>query len=71
MLPPLIEHPRRGTLNRRRERGVTIALVAVAIVSMIAMAGLSIDVGTLYQASAEAQRVADAEIGRASCRERV
>jgi Flp pilus assembly protein TadG len=60
MLPPLIEHPRRGTLNRRRERGVTIALVAVAIVSMIAMAGLSIDVGTLYQASAEAQRVADA-----------
>jgi Flp pilus assembly protein TadG len=60
MLPPLIERPRRSAVNRRRERGVTIALVAVAIVSMIAMAGLSIDVGTLYQASAEAQRVADA-----------
>jgi hypothetical protein len=65
MLPPLIERPlvghgRLSALNRRRERGVTIALVAVAIVAMIAMAGLSIDVGTLYQASAEAQRVADA-----------
>jgi Flp pilus assembly protein TadG len=64
MLPPLIERPliensRRGAVNRRQERGVTIALVAIAMVSMIAMAGLSIDVGTLYQASAEAQRVAD------------
>jgi type II secretory pathway pseudopilin PulG len=39
---------------------VTIALVALAIVGIIAMAGLSIDVGTLYQASAEAQRAADA-----------
>ena len=35
-------------------------LVAVAIFSVIAMAALSIDVGTLYQASAEAQRAADA-----------
>jgi Flp pilus assembly protein TadG len=75
MLPPLIERPlienspiesspsessRRTALNRKSERGVTIALVAIAMVSMIAMAGLSIDVGTLYQASAEAQRVADA-----------
>jgi Flp pilus assembly protein TadG len=69
MLPPLIERPlienspiegsQRSVVNRRRERGVTIALVAIAMVSMIAMAGLSIDVGTLYQASAEAQRVAD------------
>jgi Flp pilus assembly protein TadG len=75
MLPPLIERSlienspiesspsessRRTALNRKSERGVTIALVAIAMVSMIAMAGLSIDVGTLYQASAEAQRVADA-----------
>lgn len=37
-----------------------MALVALAIFSIIAMAGLSIDVGTLYQASAEAQRAADA-----------
>ncbi len=37
-----------------------MALVALAMVAIIAMAGLSIDVGTLYQASAEAQRAADA-----------
>ena len=47
-------------VNRAGERGVTIALVAVAIFSIIAMAGLSIDIGTLYEASAEAQRAADA-----------
>jgi Flp pilus assembly protein TadG len=60
MLRPLIQRPRRGTLNRHRERGVTLALVALAIFSIVAMASLSIDVGTLYQASAEAQRAADA-----------
>jgi|SRR5580704_2018614 hypothetical protein len=59
MLPPLIQRPRRSPPNRRRERGITLALVAVAIFSIVAMAGLSIDVGTLYQASAEAQRAAD------------
>jgi hypothetical protein len=37
-----------------------MALVALAMVGIIAMAGLSIDIGTLYQASAEAQRAADA-----------
>jgi Flp pilus assembly protein TadG len=37
-----------------------MALVAVAMFSIIAMAGLAIDVGTLYEASAEAQRSADA-----------
>jgi hypothetical protein len=60
MLSPLIHRSRRGAVNRLREQGVTLALVAVAIFSIIAMAGLSIDVGTLYQASAEAQRAADA-----------
>jgi Flp pilus assembly protein TadG len=59
MLPPLIERPLQRARNRR-ERGITLALVALAIFSIIAMAGLSIDVGTLYEASAEAQRVADA-----------
>ncbi len=39
---------------------MTMALVALAMVGIIAMAGLSIDIGTLYQASAEAQRAADA-----------
>lgn len=62
MLSPIIRRVRKEQQNdpRSKERGVTIALVAVAMVSIIAMAALSIDVGTLYQAKAEAQRAADA-----------
>ncbi len=60
MLPPLIRRPRQKATSRSRERGVTMALVALAMVSIIAMAALSIDVGTLYQAKDEAQRTADA-----------
>jgi Flp pilus assembly protein TadG len=37
-----------------------MALVALSIVAIVAMAGISIDIGTLYEASAEAQRSADA-----------
>jgi hypothetical protein len=37
-----------------------MALVTVALVTIIAMAALSIDIGTLYQAKDEAQRAADA-----------
>ena len=37
-----------------------MALVALSIVGIVAMAALSIDIGTLYQSSAEAQRAADA-----------
>jgi hypothetical protein len=39
---------------------VTIALVAAAMVGIISMAALSIDIGTLYEAKAQAQRAADA-----------
>ena len=46
--------------NRNGERGVTIVLVAVAMVTILAMAALSIDVVTLYVARSEAQRAADA-----------
>src|SRR5437660_1647669 len=46
--------------DRVGERGVTIALVALAIVAIMAMAALSVDVVTLYLANAEAQRSADA-----------
>jgi hypothetical protein len=60
MLPPLIQRARHRTAHRTRERGVTMALVAVSLVAIIAMAALSIDIGTMYQASAEAQRAADA-----------
>lgn len=61
MLSPLIHLHRRNcnSANGSREQGVTLLLVAVAMFSIIAMAALSIDVGTLYQASAEAQRSAD------------
>jgi len=60
MLPPLIDPPRIHSNPRSRERGFTMALVTVALVTIIAMAALSIDIGTLYQAKAEAQRAADA-----------
>jgi hypothetical protein len=60
MLPPLIRRPPRSSQLRSTERGFTMALVAGSFVAIIAMAALSIDVGTLYQAKAEAQRAADA-----------
>jgi Flp pilus assembly protein TadG len=60
MRPPLIQRPQRNARHRTRERGVTIAIVAVSLVAIIAMAALSIDIGTLYEAKAEAQRAADA-----------
>lgn len=45
---------------RHPERGITMVLVAVAMVAIIAMAALSIDVVTLFLAREEAQRSADA-----------
>src|SRR5271169_5991141 len=62
MLPPLICHQRQRSRAKPRsgERGFTMALVTVALVAIIAMAALSIDIGTLYQAKDEAQRAADA-----------
>lgn len=50
----------RQPAHRNKERGVTMALVAAAIVAIMAMAALSIDAVTLYLANAEAQRTADA-----------
>ena len=52
-----------GTLSSRRrsgERGQTIILVAVSLVTLLAMAALAIDVVTLYVARSEMQRAADA-----------
>ncbi len=54
MKPPLI--PRSPA---RRERGITMVLVAIAMVAIVGMAALSIDVITLYLAREEAQRSAD------------
>jgi hypothetical protein len=46
--------------QRDREAGVTIVLVAAALVATMAMAALSIDMVTLYLADANAQQAADA-----------
>ncbi|HXZ41197.1 MAG TPA: pilus assembly protein TadG-related protein [Terriglobales bacterium] len=54
MLSRLLQSP------RRHERGQTIALVAISLVSLLAMCALAIDVVTLYVARGEAQRAADA-----------
>ncbi len=59
MLPPLIRRLRINSAPSSKERGFTMALVTVALVAVIGMAALSIDIGTLYQAKAEAQRAAD------------
>ena len=45
--------------RHRKERGQTILLVAVVIVTILAMAALAIDVVTLYVARTEMQRAAD------------
>lgn len=49
-------------LSRQRphERGQTILLVAISLVSLLAMAALAIDIVTLYAARSEVQRAADA-----------
>lgn len=49
-------------LSRRRphEQGQTIVLVAISLVSLLAMAALAIDIVTLYAARSEVQRAADA-----------
>src|SRR6202044_542011 len=60
MLPALIRRPRRNVEYGSRERGFTMALVAITMVAIISMAALAIDIGTLYEAKAEAQRAADA-----------
>jgi Flp pilus assembly protein TadG len=60
MRSPLIARTRRLRCHDSAEHGVTMILVAVAMVAIIAMAALSIDVVTLYLAREEAQRSADA-----------
>jgi hypothetical protein len=46
--------------NSNRQKGQTIALVAVAMVSFVAMGALAIDLTSLYSARGEIQRAADA-----------
>jgi Tfp pilus assembly major pilin PilA len=60
MLPALIRRPRRNVEYGSRQRGFTMAFVAITMVVIVSMAALAIDIGTLYEAKAEAQRAADA-----------
>jgi|HubBroStandDraft_3_1064219.scaffolds.fasta_scaffold50631_2 hypothetical protein len=60
MLPPLIRRALRNVESDLRQRGFTMAFVAITMVAIVSMAALAIDIGTLYQAKAEAQRAADA-----------
>ena len=60
MKPPVIQKFRSSLASRQREHGVTLVLVAIAMVAIIAMAALSIDLVVLYLAREEAQRSADA-----------
>ncbi|HVB34869.1 MAG TPA: pilus assembly protein TadG-related protein [Patescibacteria group bacterium] len=46
--------------ERRAERGVSLVLVALGLVLILALAGLGVDLATLYVARNEAQRSADA-----------
>jgi hypothetical protein len=46
--------------NMRRQKGQTIALVAVSMVSFVAMGAIAIDLTSLYSARSETQRAADA-----------
>src|ERR1700682_2661790 len=48
----VMSNSRASIHQRRRERGQTIILVAVALVSLLAMAARAIDVVTLYVAAA-------------------
>src|SRR5579863_9273582 len=59
MKKPVIQKLRSPSRTSQNERGVTMVLVAIAMVAIISMAALSIDVITLYLAREEAQRSAD------------
>src|SRR3981081_2275709 len=59
MKTPAIRRSPQLRAARPGERGVTMVLMALAMVAILAMAALSIDVVTLYLANAEAQRSAD------------
>jgi Flp pilus assembly protein TadG len=59
MKAPIIRRSSNTYPERHQQRGITMVLVAMAMVAIIAMAALSIDVVTLYLAREEAQRSAD------------
>jgi len=50
----------RNLSSRRKQRGQTLMLVAISMVSLLAMAALAVDLVSLYAARGEIQRAADA-----------
>src|ERR1700682_1864577 len=56
----LMSNPKITRRVKSKERGQTLVLVALTLVTLLAMAALAIDVVTLYVAKSEAQRAADA-----------
>lgn len=62
IIPQFNRPPRYRRFGERidNERGITMLLVAIAMLTIIGMAALAIDVVTLYLAREEAQRAADA-----------
>jgi len=46
--------------QRKQERGVTILIVAIALMAILAMSALAIDIVALYVSEGDAQRTADA-----------
>jgi Putative Flp pilus-assembly TadE/G-like len=56
----MLPYIRNRVVRASREGGQTIAVVAVSMVSVLAMAALAIDLTTLYVARGEIQRAADA-----------
>lgn len=46
--------------SRRNERGMTVAMVAISLASLLALAALAIDMGMLYTGRTSAQHAADA-----------
>ena len=46
--------------SRKRERGVTILIVAISLMAILAMSALAIDIVSLYVTEGDAQRTADA-----------
>jgi hypothetical protein len=55
-----MSNPKITPRAKSKERGQTLVLVALTLVTLLAMAALAIDVVTLYVAKSEAQRAADA-----------
>src|SRR6185437_12368443 len=51
---------KRGMSERRRERGVTLVMMALTLFLALSMSALAVDYGMIKAAKAEAQRAVDA-----------